>query len=409
MGTTTLVAYLCDLEDGIIKRTLSMLNPQIKTGADILTRLTYSHVSEENRKRLENLLADAIFELAGRFCDPDPDSKDAPVLDKDIQYERIVLVGNPIIMGSIRNYSFDRLAKETVRIPGIGDFVGADALSASYLLEKQRKGGNDIIIDIGTNTEIVLLTDRIKLATSAAAGPAMEGGNISCGMLASKGSISLINTTCGTGPNSDLAIKVISDSEDDSEAYIEPKGICGSGLISLLSTLKDVGAIDASGYLLSKTQALSNNVPGKIAGRIIEGSDEPDALYSCRYFRITDSVYISQEDIRNMQLAFSAIHSGIDVLLRKAGMEPTDFENILLAGAFGSKIRRTDWVNLNILPMFYANRVIEVGNLAGLGAAHILMNPESLQNMYRLKEEISTFGLDNVSFFEELFIENMHF
>lgn len=392
LGTTTLVAYLCDLDNGRIVETYSMLNPQLEAGADVLSRISYANQSAQNSQKLTTLLGAAIEALIRRF---------EPI-------DRLVLVGNPVIMGSIREYPVESLCQETYRIPPIGGYVGADALAAAFLLNQDRHMLGDrackekrLLVDIGTNTEIVLLTDQAKIATSAAAGPAMEGGNISCGMVALEGAIELFRFPLA-GQNADMAFKTIGAKERGE--YVEPKGICGSGLFSLLCGLKDVGLVDESGYLLSRDEALRNNAAPRMVARIMEQNSE----HASRFFRITDSIYLSQEDIRNLQLSFAAIRAGIDCVLKEASMVSTELDMIYVAGSFGSRVGLESLTKLNICPDIGCNRICQAGNLAGLGAASLLMNPERIDEARELGHQIRVLSLAAYPGFQEAFVKQMH-
>ncbi len=174
LGTTTIVGYLCNTDEGKIIRSVSEPSAQIECGLDVLARASYKGKSKENAGYLADLLGDQVCRMTNELLTGVSDASDEPA--------GVVLVGNPVIMGSIAGYDFGAHGIEAVRIPGIGHYVGADALAASYVAEEDRKGKNIIVVDIGTNTEIVLLSDEKKTATSAAAGTALAGGHVSCGM-----------------------------------------------------------------------------------------------------------------------------------------------------------------------------------------------------------------------------------
>lgn len=404
LGTTTLVGYLCDLSKGQIVKSQTIYNPQIEYGMDVLTRASYSAFSKENKDNMSQSLGKAIENLAEEM-----------IVDNIDGLKSVVLVGNPVIMGSIASYSFSSgvlKAADIVRVPGIGDYVGADALAASLMIEVDRKKKTSFMIDVGTNTEIVLLSERVKYATSAAAGPALEGGNISCGMRGEDGAIDKISLTNGVKENSDIIFHVI----DTKGEGIAPLGLCGSGLLSLIWQLRKVGVINSDGYLNSKTEALARKVPLRIAGRIVDEAEaefEVDNGYkilkNARYFKLTDKVCLTQEDIRNVQLAVSAIRTGMDMLMMKAQITEADIDNIYFAGAFGNKISLESIVACGMVSMEMKEKIVQVGNIAGLGACAILMNENMHTEAKKIKESTKLVALAKEEAFQNMFIENMKF
>ena len=389
LGTTTVVGYLCDPNEGKIVRSISEPNAQIECGLDVLARASFKAKSEENAGYLADLLGDQVCRMSEQL------------LSAGVNKEPIcaVLVGNPVIMGSIAGYDFGSHGIEAVRIPGIGHYVGADALSASFIAEKDRNGKNIIVVDIGTNTEIVLLSDDKKTATSAAAGPAMEGGNLSCGMRGETGAIEFVRLTDAVNTNCDIIYKVIGD--------VVPEGICGSGYFSLLRTLLDTGVIDNSGYLLSKTEALKANVPGRIASRICENNECDNGSEKGRSFRLTDRIYFSQEDIRNLQLAISGIRAGIKIVVEEARLTESVIDYVYVAGAFGNKITIDNLMACGPIPRNLSDKVVQVGNIAGLGACSFALDENKITDAIKLKNEVLTISLADHPDFRNLFIEEM--
>ncbi|MCR4989738.1 MAG: ASKHA domain-containing protein [Lachnospiraceae bacterium] len=388
LGTTQIAAYLCDLEKGNITDTVSCQNPQIECGLDVLSRVSYRNASADNAQRLSSLLGDRIVKITADFSEEYGEA------------ERILLVGNPIIMGSIADYPFNEHPK-VIRIPGIAHYVGADALSGAALLQKDRKNKNVILVDIGTNTEIVLLSDQKNVATSAAAGPAMEGGNLSCGMRGEEGAIASARLTNGVSNNSDIIFNVIGD--------VEPKGICGSGYFSLLECMKAAGVINNDGYLLSKDEALRENLPHRIVSRLDTDNTSDKNKNEDRIFRLTGPITISQEDIRNLQLAISAIRTGVEIVINESGLTEGVIDSVYLAGAFGNKITQESITAVGMLPEKLNDKVVQAGNLAGIGACHMLMNEASITDAISLKNSVLTVSLANHKDFRDLFVKNLSF
>ncbi|MCR4787593.1 MAG: ASKHA domain-containing protein [Lachnospiraceae bacterium] len=397
LGTTTVVGYLCNLETGKVTGTLSESNAQIECGLDVLSRVSFRNASKENALKLASLLGDQVCRMANELIS----GIKSGVTDAGKSPLKAVLVGNPVIMGSVADYDFESAGIEAVRIPGIGHYVGADALAASYVTEKDRKGRNIVIVDIGTNTEIILLSNGKKTATSAAAGPAMEGGNLVCGMRGEEGAIEFVKLTDAVSQNRDIIFKVIGD--------VAPTGICGSGYFFLLKALLEAGVINNDGYLISKEEALRANVPGRIVARIHENNDSDPASEKGRFFALTESIAIYREDIRNLQLAISAIKTGIDIVINEAGLTESVIDNVFIAGAFGNKISVDSLTAVGMLPGTLYDKAIRVGNIAGLGACLFMFDEVKITDAINLKKEILTVSLADHPDFQRLFMENMNF
>ncbi|MCR5502523.1 MAG: ASKHA domain-containing protein [Lachnospiraceae bacterium] len=419
------------LPEGVLLA-ISRVNPQIAFGPDILSRVTYASRGAKEKKALSDILGDAVVSMtaellsvygvgigeippdtAGALSGPDSGKASPPpgILS------RILLVGNPVILGSVQDYPFEKTVREHFPkntpftlsdsfraefLPGIGNYVGADALAASYALEEKREGRTLLLIDIGTNAEIVLLRDDGNLATSVAAGPAMEGGNISCGMRGEPGAIDKMSLTELVNGDFDLRFHTIDEAT--------PKGVCGSGLLSLLQHLLETGAIDNTGYLCDRQAALASGCPYRIAGRIEIDNTGYSGRNNARYFRLTDLVRISQEDIRELLLSISALRSGTELLLRMAGLTASELDGIRLAGAFGSCITVESALALGILPPIPAGKIRQCGNLAGSGAVRILLRKlsgEEVTDVINLRKSILTVQLANRPEFQELFYHYM--
>ncbi len=398
LGTTTLVGYFFELNTGTCLFTKDCLNPQTEFGSDVISRITFFSASEDNAGRLCESLGNAVSDMTHLFF---AECGITGLLSE------LVLVGNPIIMGSIAKYSFDDISTNVLRVPAIGDYVGADALAASMMVERERKGRDAFLIDIGTNSEIVYLSDKFKMATSAAAGPALEGGNISCGMRCTDGAIDRIELTKEVSGNPDIIFHV--------KGEITPEGICGSGLMQLLMILLDTGTINNDGYLLSKQEALQQNVPVKIAGRIFESKTPVERINrnkNNRFFKLTDSISVSQDDIRNLQLAISAIKSGIEILISKKILTQEVNEKPILfffAGAFGNNLTEEIIKRCGLVPKNINCEIVQSGNLAGIGACEILLKNNEISDVIKLKNSISTLALTEVDSFQNTFIDNMQF
>lgn len=395
LGTTSLVAYLCSITDKKIIKTVSRLNPQIKYGADIISRITFMFEKEGNRDILTKILGDEILSMVEEVACIDGDIKIT-------ELDSLMLVGNPVIMGTVADYDFSEGLKRyssgekstiVLGLPMIGKYAGADALSGAYMLEKERDGKNIILMDIGTNGEIVLLTDEKKVATSAAAGPALEGGNITFGMRGEEGAIDRIELTRTVSGAEDIIIHVIGEGK--------ARGLCGSGLLSLLQRMIEANVVDNTGYMYSRSEAIANGCSVKIAGRIVDDN--------MRYFRLTDSITVSQDDIRALQLAISALRTGAEMLIKENSLTDEVIDNIYIAGAFGNKISIESAMAVGMLPRIGIEKVVQAGNLAGIGACHLLMNQEEIADAIKLNSSILTVSLSEKEEFRDEFMRYMPF
>lgn len=408
LGTTTLVGYLIDMGTCEVIKTFSRPNPQIKYGLDILSRVSFAASSPANKDILHSCLGKEVDRMALELIEG------VGALGGKLQLvENGFLVGNPVIMACTGDYEF---LFPVTRLPSIANFVGADALIGAFMMEKDRKNSgnqtegekaahsNYLLVDIGTNTEIVLLTDNAKLATSAAAGPAFEGGEISCGTIGKTGAIDKISLTKQVNGEPDIITHVI-----DEVPLNEAEGICGSGLLDLLSIMIENNVIDNTGYLYGKIEALEHNCPKKIAGRIIEEDDAPNMSQEGRTFKISDRIRVTQEDIRKLQLAISAIRAGIEVLLKERKLTASVIDKIYLAGEFGNHISIDSVIKVGMLPDFPVDRILKAGNLAGLGACELAKHPSDISDVILLKESIKTISLESRTDFKELFLTHINF
>ncbi len=399
LGTTTLVGYLCSDVSCKVVSTFSLTNPQTEYGDDVISRITFVTKSKKNVELMANALKRGIVEITEELLNSIGFQLAQGTISK------ILLVGNPVIMGSIASVSFEDICNDVIKLPSIGNYVGADALSAMLMVDSQRKNDDvELLVDIGTNTEIVLFDYEGNLATSAAAGPALEGAGITCGMRAASGAIDYVTLTNGVDMNSDIVLHTISE--------VTPVGICGSGILSLMACLLDAGIIDNTGYIISKKEALEKKVPYKLAAAICEKtSDMHDGLHttSCRYFKLTQSVIITQEDIRNVQLAKSAIRSGIEILISMKKLTSSVIGKIHLAGAFGNHITIDSAIKLGLLPDITPKKIEQSGNLAGLGAVAMLVDDDLITRAMELKDTTLTVPLDEESAFKDMFLKYMSF
>lgn len=419
VGTTTVAGMLADLKSGEVLAAKTCVNPQRIAGSDVVSRIVYCREKEENRKRLQMLMVKKLDELARELClqaaEEAWQKKDAS--SENVRVDRVTVVGNTVMCelllgldlkglakapfhkeyhGSVTvkgsDLSFDYLGNaEVIVLPSVEGYVGADALAVYTYIKQDDSAGNILAVDIGTNSEIVLIGKEKTYACSAAAGPALEGASVTQGMGAASGAIEKVGLL-GRFPRQDICCSVIGDGE--------PKGICGSGLVDALCVLRQLKVIDDTGYLFSCQEARKAGVPEQICRRISTFRGENRIL-------LTDNespVYLTAGDIRQLQLAKGAIRAGMEILLGKAGITGGEISRIYLAGAFGSYIKKESAVRIGLLPHVQEEKITQTGNCAGTGALMALMNQDVIRDMERSAEKIIHVELADEKRFQELFM-----
>ncbi len=409
VGTTTVVCYLMDLAQGLQLGVDSFANPQSAFGPDVVARIAYAHRGPaellELQRRLVSHLeksfaslwrragvspgAVSIITAAGnmtmmhllRGVDPWPLGV-AP-------YEPVFTQLPPFRAGEI---GFKRFAGcELQVLPGVGGHVGSDIVAGVLGLDLARQPGLSLFIDLGTNGEVVLASKRILAGASCAAGPAFEGVHIASGMPALPGAIERVDDEDGR-----LQLETIDGAK--------PAGLCGSGLIDAVALLLRRGLILPSGRFLAPSSA-PDTLPDDLRRRLREDGGE-------RRFVLVEGdgeIAITQQDIREVQLAKAAVRATIDLLLRESGLEAQAIDAVFVAGGFGSSLRSESILALGIVPEGVRGRIHAAGNTAGLGAKLALVYPESMREAHRLARRMRHVELVSREDFRQAFAESMTF
>jgi uncharacterized 2Fe-2S/4Fe-4S cluster protein (DUF4445 family) len=413
IGTTTVVAKLVDMTDGQTLATQADLNPQACFGDDVISRINYAQ-TDAKLAELHKAIIDCINELTAKLC------KIVSVDTKQI-YEMCV-VGNttmnhiflklPVVqLGQAPYKAFSLDAKDLSpqklalqinpagnihTVENIAGFVGSDTVAVALAVDINSAQDLTLVVDIGTNGEIVLGTADKLYAASCAAGPAFEGARISCGSRAMDGAIEVVLVNDG---NIDFDIigngsTVLSGSPSKD---CHPHSICGSGLIDAVAVLLDLGVIDTTGRFTSP-----GKLPPKILSRIIQQDGQPA-------FRLADKVILTQKDIREVQLAKAAIRAGIKLLQKKIGLEDGDIKQVLLAGAFGNYIRRESALRIGLLPNLPLERIHFIGNAAASGAEMLLISQKCRTQAKKLARKIEYVEIAHQPDFQNVFADSMSF
>ncbi len=411
LGTTTVVATLLDLSTGTPVAVQSMLNPQQRFGADVITRISSIMMDPEALGRLAGLAHEALDELAQAVCAEggvDPAEVYEVAIAGNATMTHILLGVDPESLGMAPFIMTARRWPEmlasavgvsvhpgarAVVFPALGAYVGGDIIAGLLASGMDRDPRTRLFIDIGTNCEIVLGNSDDLLATAAPAGPAFEGAAIRCGMRASPGAIEGVKMTA-----SELTLRVIGD--------VEAVGLCGSGLVDAVAELVDLGLLDPSGRFVPEDDAASI-APG-IADRLTQVGDE--RVFVLHWRGDPDSsIYLSQRDVRELQFAKAAIATGWHLLLEDAGIQPSDVQQVLLAGSFGSYLSPASAVRLGLVPHLPLLRVVSAGNVAGEGAKMALLSVRERAGAMALLEEVTYVELSDRGDFNDRFVEQLAF
>ncbi len=405
LGTTTLVATLVSLKTGREISTTSSLNPQIRYGHDVVRRIQYAS-TPEGLEEMSLAIREGLNYLIDEICEESNITAEE-ILDVVIGGNTVMLqiaAGiDPAPLGEVpftvgiesgRAYpvsTFGLAVHPGARIyvpPVLHAYVGAD-ISAGLLVcpEFFSKEVNTLFIDVGTNGEIGVSANGRFLMSSTAAGPAFEGMGISSGMRARIGAVEAANVN---GP--DIEIYTIGNAP--------ASGICGSGIIDLTAALFKTGVIDASGRM--KRPADADALPGTMAGRI----GEKDGAAA---FHVSDDVWFTQEDVRQVQLAKSAIRAAIDILLAEAGIGPEKLENIVLAGGFGYSLRPQNLEIIGFIPPGTAEKVSFAGNTSRIGCVMMLKSVQFRRFLEEKMKQVRHVSIETRPDFMEKYVEEMEF
>lgn len=409
IGTTTVVTSLVDINSGAELCVESMINVQKQYGLDVLTRITYEVENEEDGvENLQKTIVASINEMIEKLC------KKANVNKKHI-YE-ITVAANCTMMhmllgidaksigkspfAPIFTTSKNVLAKdigllacEEARLyclPSVSAYIGADIVAGAYVCELNKTDEDVLFIDIGTNGEIVLSNKGNLLSCSCAAGPALEGMNISCGMRAANGAIEdvIIN-------EEENVIKVIGEEK--------PIGICGSGILAVVKELLKTGIVRDNGAFIKLEKLEEDDY--RLNRIQINNKKREFILYDDN----KNKLLITQGDIRQVQLAKGAILSGFYALLKKANIEMKDLKKVMIAGQFGAHVSVDSLVGTGILPMEVKEKIVYVGNSSKTGAYMALMSKEAKEDMELLSKNMEYMELGASEGYERLFSSCLKF
>ena len=408
IGTTTVVASLVNMINGKEIASASIINPQKKFGLDVLTRITYALDNPEtSTKNLQYEIVNGINEMILEICSKSGVNKsniyeisiaaNCTMLHFLLGVDSSSIGRSPFAPAFVKSKNVPASSiginvNSTCRLyclPSVSAYIGADIVAGAYVCELHKAEDNVLFIDIGTNGEIVLSNKGRLLSCSCAAGPALEGMNISCGMRAADGAIEDVEIL-----EDEVSVKIIGDQP--------PVGICGSGILAVIRELLKTGIVKKDGSFIKKDTIPEDDYRQKyiqLNGRkrefILSESPEP--------------LYITQSDVRQVQLAKGAILSGFYALLNKSGLSMDQLDKVVIAGQFGSHLPAESLTGTGILPSEVNDKLVYVGNSSKTGAYMALMSKDVKSELEEIAHNIDYMELGASEGYEKLFASCLMF
>lgn len=402
IGTTTIVMTLVDMLTGHELAGTSTLNTQERYGSDVLTRITYELENpQDGVKNLQTAVVDSLNSMIADTC------RQANVR-KDEIYE-ITIAANCTMMHMLLGVSALSLGQSPYApvfvngrslpaaeigleasysaklycLPSVSSYIGADIVAGAYVCRLHKTDKNALFIDIGTNGEIVLAYDGKLLSCSCAAGPALEGMNISAGMRAAEGAIEDVRIT-----KSGIKLAVIGNQP--------PEGICGSGILAVIRELLKAGLIKSNGSFINLDELPKDDY--RYSMLRLNGKKREFILASK-----PENLLVTQRDVRQVQLAKGAILSGFYALLQKAGITMDELDKVMIAGQFGAHIPADSLTGTGIIPKEVENKLVYVGNSSKTGAYMALMSEKVKREMEELARHMEYLELSATKNYDRLF------
>ena len=402
LGTTTVAAFLYDLETGSRLGALGKRNAQSVFGADVISRITA--FEEGKGKELTEVIRKQIGEIAEELC--------ASAGRNINEITKMVVAGNTVMQHIFAGSSPVSIGKSPFKpvslfgdelnskeiysemsglsslymAPCVSGYVGGDITCGLLATEALKEEELRLFMDLGTNGEMALGNKEGYLTCATATGPVFEGAEISCGMEAAEGAIDKVWAEKG-----DIKARVIGE--------VKPAGICGSGLIDAVSVLLELGIVKQTGEIVPE-----NELPATCRAdyRIFNLKDGKRAV------RIMGDVYVSADDIEKVQLAKAAVRAGVETLLKSADKNITDITSVIIAGGFGNAINTQSAKNIGLIPDIETKKLRTVGNAAGYGAV-LALNESRRDELKKIAEKCRYIELSESEVFKENYVRNMVF
>jgi uncharacterized 2Fe-2S/4Fe-4S cluster protein (DUF4445 family) len=405
------VTTLVELESGEQLASVSSLNPQAVFGGDLMSRIAFAQFNPGNLKKLTTRIVALLNQHIAEAC------RQAGVLPKWIY--KVVVVGNTcmhhLLLGidpswvglapyaPVMRHALVRPARELFLkvapearvcfLPLVAGFVGADAVAVALATRIDATEALRVAVDIGTNGEVILGSRRRLWACSAPAGPALEGAQIRHGMRGALGAIDRVRV------DDDVHVHTIGEAA--------PLGICGSGLIDLIAGLLDAGVIDPTGLIQVERR---DGWPSGLRARVgQQGEERRIVVVRAGEMGAPRELVLTQDDVRQVQLAKGAIASGVAMLLHVAGVGVDGLQELMLAGGFGNYVSIASALRIGLIPPMPPERVRYVGNAASLGAQLALLSERERARADGIAAAIEHVSLAAHPDFEQIFVDAMNF
>lgn len=406
IGTTTVVASLINLLTGKEIDNEAEINAQKNFGQDVLTRITYVlENGEQGTQELQKAIVNSLNKMLNRICERKNINKDriyeisiaanSTMIHMLLGIESISLGKSPYaqIFSGAKNIMAREIGLDSMSsfaristLPSVSSYIGADIVAGAFVAGLHKTDKKVLFIDIGTNGEIVLSDSGRLVSCSCAAGPALEGMNISSGMRASDGAIEEMKIS-----ENEITLEVIGNAK--------PIGLCGSGILAAVREMLACGLVNERGNIIKPESLELDDFRQNYL--IVENNK--------RSIKVNNDIRITQGDIRQVQLAKSAILSGFVALVKYVGLELSDLDEVIVAGQFGAHLPVESLVGTGILPKDVEGKIRYIGNSSKTGAYLSLMSSECRKEMDFLSKQIDYMELSVSEGYERLFIESSRF
>ena len=403
IGTTKLALYLVDLLTGEVVEKVGEMNPQIAYGEDVVSRIAYTTQNQDGLRTLQTALVNALNKLIQDVCK-----------STEINHWQIVdavIVGNTAMHHLFAGLPVEQLAfapyvpavsepldfRATAigiklapgsyihLLPNIAGYVGADHSAVILSTELWKTDKTVLAIDIGTNTEISLVSKGQLMSCSCASGPAFEGAHITNGMRAAPGAIERVQIIDG---------KIKTFTIDDEP----PIGICGSGILDVVAEMKSANLMDERGALIEGRLNIRKSNKNHLEFLLVPGESSGNG----------HDITVSRKDVNEIQLAKAAIKAGQEILMTTAGITPEDIDEIIIAGAFGTYIDVPNAISVGMFPNIPVQRFRQIGNAAGMGAVQALISVNHRQLIKDVIKNVDYIELTTVENFQKEFVKAMY-
>jgi len=418
IGTTTVAGYLTDMQTGRCVATASKMNPQVKFGEDVMSRITYAMQNpDDGLEKMNKVIIEALNGIVSELAEEHNIELDdilETVLVCNTAMHHILLKLNPEHVGvapfpTAMSPAVDYKARDLeIKISSSGSihilaneagFVGADNCGVLIMEEPYNSDDVTLIIDIGTNGELLLGSKKLGVVScSVATGPALEGAQIKFGMRAAPGAIEKVEIDTET---LEPRYKVIGKADWHTHIEeIDAKGICGSGIIDVVAEMFRTGIIDKSGRFskYAPTERLRKDPDNSMTEYVLAYKDETS---------IGKDIVITQGDVRAIQLAVGSIYAGAEIMMQRLKVKKLD--KVVLAGAFGSHLSQFSCLVMGMFHDCDFGKILSVGNAAGDGARLVLVNKQKRAEADKMAREVEYIELTVFKEFERVFMEAMQF